>query len=307
VSLINVSLNLVAYADQTATFNPNVKYSDLRWSLLGLPTDNERTVPIRLSPGETATVMSTQRTLSFTTGTSFMVVQLAGTSNVQLQASFGQRVARSAGDGTTQWAITLVNQLMTITWTGTGTAPSFGGMVAGDGITISSPFNVLNQGDFTIVKVGSNFVSVVNGLAQAETVIGQMDIYSSGPVQVGDILDLTSSQFSYPNRGQFILTRVTDQFVQFVNPNAVPETVTGVLSTDLNIYPEYQEWMLIAVDGSVVVRLNNDIGNGNVIDPIAQGDIVNTPGLFLKRGKVFRVDLVNPGLIEVNGTMFLSG
>lgn len=219
----------------------------------------------------------------------------------------GARTARSSGDGTTQWAISLTNTLATLTWTAIGTPPVFGGMSAGDGLTLGTGFNSLNQGDFTIVKVGSNYVQYINGIAQAETVIAQASIYSSGPVQVGDILDIVSTQFAYPNRGEFIITRVTDSFVEFSNPNLVPETVTTVQTTDINIYPEAHQWMLIATDGNVVVRLNNDTGNGVVIEPVSPGDIVASPGLFLKRGKVFRVDLVNPGLTEVFGTMFLAG
>jgi len=307
MSLLNVSLNLVAYADAPSSINPQVKHADLKWSLLGLPTDNPKQVPIHLSPGESSTVMSVARALSFTVGTSFSVLQVAGTTNAQLVGDFGARTARSDGDGTTEWALTKVNKLVTLTWTTVGTAPVFAGMSAGDGITLGTGFNVLNQGDFTIVRVGADFVEFENEIATNETVTVQAEIYSSGPVQVGDTLDLTDVAFSFPNRGQFIITRVTDALVEFSNPDSIPESgITGVTATGLVIYPDIFKWMLMAVDRKVVVKLNGDTGTGNEVEPPTDGDIVNSPGLFLKRGKVFQVDMENTGLEVASGILFLA-
>lgn len=306
MSLINISFNVTAYADELKSTNPRVKYTDLSWSFLGLPTGKPEMVPVHLSPGETKTVMSLERMLSFTGGTSFTISQMAGTSNVRLSGTFGARTARLDGNGTTQWALTRSNTLVKAQYTGTGTAPTFAGMQVGDGITFESPFNEANQGDFIIVKVGVDFVEFVNGLSVDETVIGQVQIYSSGPVQVGDVLDLSSSQFVYPNLGQFKIFRVTDSFVEFSNPSAVPEVVTGV-TAGLSIYPLAYQWMFIAIDHTCVVKTNADSGIGMPIEPIVAGDFSDNPGVFLKRGKVFRVDLTNPGIDVVEGVLFLAG
>lgn len=307
MSLINVSLNVVSYADTPVSVNPQVKHADYAWSLLGFPTDNPKQVPINLAPGESATVMSTARSISFTGATSFEIAQVAATTNAQLIGAYGARTARADGDATTEWAITKSNKLIRMTHTGTGTAPTFGGMSAGDGLTLGTGFSALNQGDYTIVKVGVDFVEFEHESGVAETIAAQAEIYSSGPVQVGDTLDLTDTAFAFPNRGQFIITRVTDALVEFSNPDAVPESgITGVVATGLVIYPDVFKWMLMAVEHRVVVKLNGDTGSGVEVEPPSEGDLVETPGLFLKRGKVYQVDIENPGLTTAEGLVFLA-
>lgn len=306
MSFINVHLNVTAYADEKSNVNPRVKYVDLLWSLNGMPTDIPKEVPIFLAPGETRTIASNARTLSFTGATSFDITQPASSTIARLVGDFGARTARGDGDATTEWTVTRTNTLVRLQWTTTGTAPVFGGMAVGDGITIDAPFATFNRGDFTIVSVGSDYVEFTNKLATNETVTGQVEIYSSGPVQVGDTLSLTNTAFSFPNRGQFKILRVTDSLVEFSNADVVPETgITGV-TDGLVIYSSSWLWMMAALDGRAIVRLNGDTGSGVEVEPQTDGDIVNNPGLFLKRGNVFQVDIENPNLEQISGVLVLA-
>lgn len=309
MSLINVSLNLTAYADEPKNVNPKVKFTDLSWSMLGLPTGIPRSVPMALQPGETNTVVLTTRAISYSTGTSFNVVASAG-SNAQLQGTFGQRTGKSYGDGTSQWTITNAGQLVTLTFTGTGTAPDFTTMAVGDGVTLGSAFNVNNQGDFVVVNVnvGGTAIEFLNPIVQPETVTGLVQVYSAGPVQVGDILDISDSHFLFSNQGQFKILRVTDTFIEFSNPNLIPQSgVTGVVANGVVVYPEAHTWILMAIDHKVVVRLNGDTGNGVIVEPPVDGDLVNYPGLLLKRGKIFQVTVYNPTMSVASGQIFLAG
>jgi hypothetical protein len=305
MSLLNLSLNLVGYLDAAKNANPLVRMADLSWSMQGVPSGNIRNIPIVLAPGETQTITSSARALSYTSGTSFQIVQVAGTSHVRLTGSFGQRTSRVSGDGTTQWAISVVNGLVTVQFTGTGTSPTFGGMQAGDGAYFGTGFNVYNQGIFSVVKVGSNFIQFKNALAVAETIVGQVNVFSSGPVQVGDTVLISSSAFSFPNRGSFQILAVTDQWIEFANPNAIPETVTGVSAGGVNVYLESYNWMLVAVDGKVLLATNGDAVGALEVSTSSSGDLVGNPGLLVKRGSVFRVDATNPTQQPVSGFMVL--
>jgi|GEM_PF-5719745 len=305
MSLINVSLNVTAYADEPKTTNPQVKFADLSWSMLGLPTKIPKQVNISLAPGETRQIVSMSRILTFNGATSFSIVQADGV-KARLVGSFGARTARADGDGTTEWALTVSNKLVTLTHTGTGTAPTFGGMVAGDGIAIGGSFSPLNWGSFQVVKVGVNYVQFVNAIASAETVTGQVEIYSATPVQIGDILDLQSAQFAYPNRGQFGITGVTDSYVEFSNANAVPESAITGVTTGLTIYSDSYKWMLLAVEHRVLVVFNSDSSTGCEVEPPVNGDFQGQPGVLLKRGKVYELTLTNPGLDVVEGVVLLS-
>ena len=306
MSLLNLSVNLVAYADELKNANPMVKFADLRWSMLGLPTDIPRQVPVFLPPGTTQTVMSTERTLTFNGATSFSIANVSGTSYVRLAGNFGARIARLDGDVTTQWALVKTNQLVRLTYTGTGTAPTFTGIQVGDGITLGSPFQSINQGDYVIVSKGVDWVEFTAPNAFNETIVGQVQIYSSGPVQAGDLLDISSSQFAFPNRGVFTILRVTDEYVEFSNPEAVAQSGVTSVTSGLSIYPEAYRWMLLAIDRKVVVKLNSDTQSGCEVEPPKELDLVNNPGLMIKRGKVFRIDIENPTLEVAQGLLFLA-
>jgi hypothetical protein len=303
--LLNVNLNVLGYLDGPKTANPRMKLHDTTLSIMGLPTEAMNNTPIDLAPGESVTLASTLRSILVSPVTVFSVSKNQATA--RLTGSFGQRTGRLDGDATTQWTISVSQELVTLTHTGTGTAPTFSSMQAGDGVTIDAPFSSLNRGDFTVVKVGASYIQFVNPIAAGETVTGQVDVYSSGPVQKGDVLDLTSSAFAFPNRGQFAITRVTDSFVEFSNPNAVPESsISGVLPGELNIYRDAFQWMLVAVEHRAVVRLNGSTNDSVEVTPPVDGDLTNNPGIMLKRGRVYQVQISNPTNFQLKGFLFLA-
>lgn len=303
--LLNVNLNVLGYLDGPKTANPRMKLHDTTLSIMGLPTEAMNTTPIDLAPGESVTLASTLRTVSYTPATTFAITKNQATA--RLSGSFGQRTGRLDGDATTQWTVSISQELVTLTYTGTGTAPTFSSMQSGDGVTLDAPFSSLNRGDFTVVKVGSNYIQFVNPIGAGETIVGQVEVYSSGPVQKGDTLDLTSPAFAYPNKGQFVLTRVTDSFVEFSNPDAVPESgISGVLAGELNVYKDAFLWMLAAVDRKAIIRLNGSTNDSIEVAPPVEGDLTNNPGLMLKRGRVYHVQIQNPTNCSLKGFLFLA-
>jgi hypothetical protein len=274
--------------------------------MMGLPTENFRNIPLSLAPGETSTIATTARQLGTFYGLNYHI------SNPQpgvlrLTSDLGQRIPRSSVglDGTAEWTITKTGELARATYTGNGTAPNLGSLYVGDGLTLDEPFQTYNQGDFTVVSKGSNYVEFLNPLAQPETVVGGIRFYSAGPVQKGDILDISSNKFSYFNRVTAPIVRVNDQFIEVPAVNVVPETVTDVLG-GINVYPNAYKWLLIAVDHKAVVGLNGDEPTTLEVEPYIEGDLSKQPGLFMKRGKVFEVRIKNPGLTPVHGFVILA-
>ena len=305
MSLINVSLSVTAYLDNMRSSNPKLKVHDSNISLLGMPTDKIETKNISLAPNESMLLMSTLRSLSYTTSTSFSVTKSQAT--IRLSGSFGQRISRTYGDITTQWALTTNQELSTLTFTGTGTAPNFTTMNSGDMITISAPFSSLNQGDFQIVKVGSNFIQYINQIGAGELQTGLVQIYAQGPVQKGDTIDIQSSQFSSPNKGQFILTRVTDTFVEFSNTNGIPEgPITNVAALGISVYSNLFRWMYLATDQKVSVKLNDNTTNSDIVEPPVSGDLANNPGMMIKRGAVYQITVQNLSSTNVSGFVLLA-
>lgn len=308
MSLLNISLNLLGYLDQTRTAQPLVRLADIKYSMLGMPTETPQVVPFSLAPQQSVTIANTARSTSYSGSTSFSIALVTDTSNARLVGTYGQRTARVYGDATTQWTVSLTNQVCRLTYTSTGSAPTFGGMSVGDGLTIESDsdFNALNQGDFVITNVGANYVEFINPVATGETITDLVKIYSNGPVQVGDTLYITNTSFNYVNQGAFVVTRVTDQYIEFSNAQAIAQgSMTGITS-GVAVYNGFNQWMMLAVDQRVVVKLNGDTGTGVECEPPTPNDLPSNPGLLLKRGRVFQVVISNPGLVTVNGFCFLA-
>lgn len=306
MSLLNVNLAILAYADAPASATPLLRLADLKWSMMGLPTDNFRNIPLSLAPGETATIASTARSILPLYGSTYEVSTPAP-GVMRITGNLGQRVARADGaDETTEWSLTKTGDLVRATYTETGSAPSILGNVwPGDGVTFDTPFAPYNQGDFTVVSVSSNYFEFLNPLGQEETVVGKARFYSSGPVQKGDILDISSDRFSYLNRTTASITRVNDQFIEVPAANVVPENVTEILN-GVNIYPNAYKWLMVAVDRKAIVGLNGENPTSIEVEPYVEGDLAKQPGLFVKRGKVFEVRIKNPGLTPVQGFVILA-
>jgi hypothetical protein len=300
---LNVDLSFVAYNDGPASRQPLVKLSDLKWSMLGLNSSKTKTIPYSLAPGETMVVASTARTLSYDGSTSFDITVVDGL--MRLSASIGQRTSRAMGDSTTAWTLVKTGEVVRLT-SPSGTAPTWASIQVGDLVNFSDMFQVYNQGEFLILSKGSNYIEFKNALGANETaVIATLAAYSSGPVQVGDTLDITDPAFSFPNQGAFPVVAVTDSYIDVVNPNAFTQTVTGVAS-GLSIYPYAYKWLLMACDRRTVAGLNGDAPTSLEIEPHVEGDLNKAPGLFMKRGKVFEVRVKNPGLSQAEGFLVLS-
>jgi hypothetical protein len=302
MSLLNLSLNLLSYVDGPASNQPQVRLADIKYSMLGLPTDNFRNMPINLGPGESMVVASTARTISYTPFTVFAISASSG--KMKIEGSFGQATKRDAGDNTTEWTLTRTGDIMKLTATG-GAIPTLSTTVAGDIVTMSGAFNIYNQGDFTVLNRGASYVEFINPLGAPEVVTGEVLISSAGPVQKGDVIDITASEFAFSNRGTFVISRVTADFIEVLNPNVIAESVTGA-SSGISVYPYAYKWLMMATDRKVLVSLNGESTTSIEVEPHVEGDLARNPGLLLKRGKVFEVKVSNPGIQPVNGMLILS-
>jgi hypothetical protein len=304
MSLLNINIGLLAYVDGPSSNQPRLRQADLQWSLMGIPTENFKNIPISLAPGESQTITSTARTLSISSSATFTVSSpVAGI--MRISGNLGQRVSRAYGDVTTQWEASVSGAAVKFKYTGTGLAPDFSTIQLGDKVDIGAGFNSLNQGEYLILSKGADYIEFMNPYAQAETAIGIISIFSNGPVQKGDIVDINSAQFAFPNQGTFAVAKVTDQYIEVANANVFPQSITGV-TDGVTIFPYAYKWMAMVVDRKTLVGLNGDAPGAIEVEPPVEGDLIKNPGLFLKRGKVFEVQVRNPGQAKLEGFLILA-
>lgn len=304
MSLLNLNLSIVAYLDGPSSTQPRLRQADLSYSLMGIPTDGFKQVPLSLAPGETQVVTSLGRTISYSPSTTFTVTSKNGV--MRLAGSIGQRTSKNAGNTTTQWTTTVNGSAVRMQFVG-GTSPVFSNIIPGDFVNIDSgTFNALNVGEFLILSVGSSYIEFMNPYAQPETAAtGSLSVYSSGPVQKGDIVDIIAPQFAFPNQGTFSVVKVTDQYIEMANPNTFPQSVTNV-SSGITIYPFAYQWMAVIVDHKALIGLNGDTPLNVQVEPPVEGDLVKNPGIFLKRGKVTQVQITNPTQAQLSGFLILA-
>lgn len=302
---LNFLIYLNAYSDQNPSNNPS--RSNFKWTrdINGLAVDSPSSVAFSLAPGETKTLINGVRTLTqdITTQYSIALAPIAG-QNTTYQLTWsggtnpGFRTSRTSGaNATTQVTTTLNGTLLTFASTG-GTPFSLisGGVVAGDFVQIGNLFNIANQGQFQIISRTATSFSIVNpfGVAEGPITLGsgfasQIDIFSAAGVQAGDTL-VISGGFSPVTQGSYIVTAVTDMWVQFSSLSVLP--TEGPITTEaITFYSDAQRLVYLESNQKVTMVINGQAGNE--IDPIADCRCKIQPGMFLRMSTVYSMTVTN--------------
>lgn len=305
---LNFLLYLNAYADANPTNNPS--RNNFKWTREsnGLLVSNPNSLAFSLSPGETRTLFNGMRTLTQdnTTQYSIALAPIAG-QNTTYQLTWsggtnpGFRTSRvTGGNGTTQVTTSLNGTVLTFTSTG-GQPFSLlsGGVVPGDVVQIGNAFNFNNQGQFTVISVTATSFSVNNafGVIEGPITLGatsQVDIFSAAGVQAGDTL-VISGGFSPATQGSYIVTAVTDLWVQFASLGVLP--TEGPITTEaIAFYSDAQRLVYLESNQKVSMVINGQAGNE--INPIANCQCVIQPGIFLRMSTIYSMTVTNTSQSE---------
>jgi hypothetical protein len=309
----NVFVTFTIYSDDEESNDPKLRDINYRREFNNIATDNSFSRRFNIAPSDSLTVVQTARSLTQDATTAY-IVELVEDNTWRFRHDSGTapgfRTDRATTeDATTEITVTKSGDVVRYDHT-SGTAPTFtaSGVIVGDIITIErdGPFNTLNEGVFTVVTVGSDFVEVINasGVAEGPIVLGApiggtlpvIDVYSAAGVQLQDQVRIAATAFNIQNRGTFNVTAVTPLYFEFENTDGVPEgpTVIGA-AAGIVFFPDIFKWIYLEAEQTIIVRLNGDTGDSNEIEPIKDGDR-NLPGVMLKRGSVWQLELVNNGL-----------
>lgn len=319
---LSLSVFLNAYGDRTPSNNPSQNFFKWNRSLNSLSVDNPTSLEFSLAPGESKTLFNGSRTLTQDGTTQYSIAPVVGkTSTYQLTWVGGTapqfRTSRVSGaNATTQVTVTQNGPVTTFTSTG-GTLFSLiaGGVIVGDFVRIGTLFNALNQGERQIIARTATSFSVANadGAAEGPITLGagfaaQIDIYSAIGVQAGDILQI-SGGFSLVTQGSYVITSVSDIFVQFSSTATLPtETVT---TQAISIYSNAKTFIYLESDNTCSLIVNgNAIGN---IQPFpvnaccsanSGSSNFSTPGIFMLSSVVYSLTITNNGTSSAN--LFLA-
>ena len=179
------------------------------------------------------------------------------------------------------------------------------GPTTGDALT---PFNVLNQGLWTIIAVASNNLTITairpagilfQAASETQTLTSssQIDVFSSAGVQINDMVDI-SSGFSSVDFGSYLISNVTSTFfeVQSALPIAIESAITPTAS-GLVFYSVAKKFLRVEVDQNAAIQVNGNSTQNTRIYPIVPGD-PNNVGFYEQWGIAWSLTVVNRSTIN---------
>lgn len=315
MSTTNLLLRYIAFNDLNISNNPNIRIADLSYNLNGQSANKPKSQDLSIPPNQTLTVFNGTRTTSMDTTTAFTITRPDVNSNVyRLTNSSGTapefRTAISLGiDGTTVVAVTVNGPLMKIS-NSSGTAMVTTSLQVGNILNILSTSGLAqaNQGRFTVIAKDTNSITVENTNAVAETatlVPAGFLTYSNGAavnqILIGDKI-VISGGLSPVSFGTYQVTEVTPNWIEFLagDSSGLPSETDVIIGTQgLKAYSAAKTFVLIAAQQNCSIRCNGDTSDNVLIEP-KEVNNQEKPGLFLKHGLVYSLEINNMSLETLN-------
>jgi hypothetical protein len=320
---LNVTTKITAFADPTISSNPRLKFVDWTRDISGISVHDPKSEAHQIDASTSKTIFSGVRTTTLDGTTAFSVALLPIDAASRYRFTFTGGTNPSLRTGR---ALTPSGVQLTITANANATldivsaSPLFGAVVAGDYVFIphtttgdaANIISVINAGYWQVLSVNSTTsITLVRLVGEdfsgiTETVTpnsnAQLRAFSSAGVQVGDSVDI-SAGFSVATQKTFEVASVTDSFFEIVSSSPLPAQ-TGILpgAAGLIFYTETKEFLYIEASQEIVVRLNGDTGNTQRVAPVDASDPAK-PGVYMKRGPVFSLTIVNRSSVPVNVTI----
>lgn len=312
MAFLNLNYQLLIFKDNPGNAKPNIRTPDITDSFQGLTLNNVKTDDPTIQPGETKTIAVTTRTLAQDTTTEYAIERPWAAKDLVRLRWDGTgtnpvfRTARAlATDATTAITITRTSpRTARIASTG-GTPLDSSAVQQGDilqfGIStdsFTSPFGDQNNGkEFVVTGFGSHYVDVIDegtiGLDSA-IVLGSgfaqaLRVFSAGPVRIGDTVHIEAAGLLSNNVGDFQITGISSDYVEFCNPYGSPQTfvTTGNM---VKVYDHLIGFLYIRTSGPIRLTTNQtgveDLGSLNQ----AAGC-----GLKLSTTRAWQIDATNLG------------
>lgn len=308
MGFLNFNYGILNYEDQSAN-NPTVRNMDISQSFQSLNANHENSAKHTIAPGQSLTIAATTRALASGGSTVWSVSRpVEADSTMRLGWTSGAapqfRAARSLGiSPATQVSIVRSGPAAARLTISSGSTAL---VQTGDVVkffrntdAFTSPFSSQNAGQsFVVQAVGTGYIDFLdNGSAAEEGPLTGCNlafcVMSNGPVQVGDTLWVAGS-VNQSNKGEWKISDVGPDFVEFLNPFGVVESFTG---QTVAVYDHLIQF--VHVSASAPVSLSFD-GEGDV----RVGRLGHSgPVLFMGTANAYRIDASNKGQEPITVTI----
>lgn len=317
---LNIFTKILAFQDTPVNSNPRLRTVDWDRECGGIPVKDPESTGHQIAIGGSKLIFDGSRATTIDGTTAFSLDLLATNASTY-------RITHTGGTAPgfrTSRALTLNGCAVTFTVQPNNlvalnvAGPSdFTSVQVGDYLFIphtttgdaANVINVLNAGYWQVL-VKTNATNLVitrptgitfEGVSEIVTLTSnsQMRGFNATGVQVGDTVAI-SAGFSQATRKTFLVTAVTDLFVEFVSTLPLPNE-SGILptATGMRFYTDNKRIVYIECDQEAVIRVNGDTGDFQSVSPIEPGN-PNKPALYLKTGSIYTITIVNKSTSLLN-------
>ena len=322
-SLDLYSLTLAA-GDSVASNSPNLKFVEWKRAQRAIPVRNPKSEGFEVGPGVEAVLFDGSRALAID-GTTAFDIALSPLAPDRYRISFtggtDPAFRTDRGLNLTGVTLTLTEQANGSLLVAAGAGTPFAALQAGDEVFIpglltgdaSSPFNAVNQGQWSVLGIGSAGANVTlvrpngqeaQGFSESVTPAsaGQLLGYSSSGVQIGDGVDI-SAGFSLGTRRSYSVVAVTSKWIE-VQCSQPLLAETGVLpgAAGFKAYSSAKRYVRLEADQECSVRANGDTSDFNRVGPWTPGDPEQI-GEYVRTGPTWTLRVFNRSTQLLNLTL----
>ncbi len=324
-SILNITTQILSYSDNVGnTDNPAQRNYDWGRRLMGLVVEDPTHKTVKVAPGATLAVFNSVAQTNIIAGDT-LDLEFIGDSVYALKIDSGTGSFRTsrAVTGIVPGAATVqvFNNAMARFSFDAGAVLT--GVVPGDIMRIASlntfdsgpfGFNDLNAGIWIVLAVNGNSVDVYRGPdlfcegvneSVPAVLAGDVSFYSAAGVQAGDTLSIAGS-FSPVSFGQYDVIDATPTTLYFTSTKPLPDQL-GItfIANSISVFGEAKNYLYLEADQPVAVRLNADLTDNNMVEPIVAGDPKQV-GFLHKTGLVYKIEIVNKSVVPVNVHYFIA-
>lgn len=324
MSLLNLSLAIVAFDDVPSYSNPRRRRPDWQRLMQGIPVERPGITPVTIPPLSTVEVFSGVRTLTANALTDYDLANVPSVSTSRYRLTWGGagttpgfRTARAVASSGGNLVLTL-NANSTVTAT-SSLGAIFGAVAAGDTVFVpgaatgdSGPFDPLNVGYWTVLAaaaaqltLGRSAGTVFEGATETVAITddAEFQVFSAAGVQVGDTVDI-SAGFALSAQAAYEVVAVTATRLEFESAAPLADETAVPGTAGLVVYSAAKRFVHVESDQPLAVRYNGDTTDNNRLDPWIPADD-SLIGYDSKVGTVYSLALKNRSTQTANVT-FIS-
>jgi hypothetical protein len=318
MNLLNMTTQILAYSADISgqTDNPHMRNFDWERRFANIEIRNPKSFQSVVAPGESITLFDGTRSHSMTGSTVLTMALLDASKSIyRLSVTSGPsgfRTARSIS-GLTTCNVTINNNSVAVFdfagATLTGVVPGDIMRIKGAATYDAGPyvFGSLNAGLWKIIGINGTAVSCVRfvgeqfigGNESVTGISGDVQIYSSAGIQVGDKVSIDGS-FSIVTQRVYTISAVTPTTIDFVSTISIPnESSVTYIPDSISFYTQAKKIVYVECDQDAVVRFDGETSNKTKINPIQPGSPCLV-GYIHKWGSTFKCEVVNISVNPMN-------